>query len=323
MNTTSIAPARPLAGRAPGGMWWVAWRQHRTLVLSGLGLMLVVAVAMVVFRLIYDARPPGGSRYADDNRFWLWLRLSLVVLPVGLGALGGTMVVGPERERGTTVFAFSQGVGRSRWYWTKCAVVVAPLTMGVLALGLLAQWVVTAPGLEPWSPFAVPDFQTNGTVPAILTLIAFGVGVPAGALLRSLAAALSLAFVLATVVTAALGYGAYVDLAPHDRVVTPVAQAYGVLPEGGYQVGYGYLDAAGRTVPVPSCPFDVGPSGSQADGDAAWQRCLTGAGVVASYVEYVAADRRTQVTLSLAGLGTVIAAAGFTLGWWRVRRRSL
>lgn len=89
MITEAVAPARDLSGRAPGGMWWVAWRQQRILVLAGLGLILVLAAAMVVLRLIHDARPPAGPDHPADIRVWLWLRLSLLVLPIGLGALGG------------------------------------------------------------------------------------------------------------------------------------------------------------------------------------------------------------------------------------------
>ncbi|WP_420124521.1 hypothetical protein [Nakamurella sp.] len=323
MITESLAPARELTGRAPGGMWWVAWRQHRTLVLAGLGLIVALAVAMVIFRLIYDTRPPGGPDYPADNRFWLWLRLSLLVLPVGLGALGGATVVGPERERGTVLFAVSQSVSRPRWYWTKCAVVTVPLTLGMLALGLVAEWVVTAPGLEPWSPLAVPDFQVIGAVPAILTLLAFGVGVPAGALLRSLAAAMSVALVVGTVLVGALGYGAYLDLVPPVHVVTPSTAPDQAGPVGAYQVGFGYLDAAGQTVAYPACPVQsqTMEAGPPSDPEAWWRQCLVEAGVVASYADYVLADQRTRLTLTLAAIGAAIAAAGLGLGRRRVSRR--
>lgn len=43
--------------------------------------------------------------------------------------------------------------------------------------------------------------------------------------------------------------------------------------------------------------------------------------MVASYADYVLADQRTRLTLTLAAIGSVIAAAGLGLGWWRVRRR--
>lgn len=323
MITEPIAPARELSGSAPGGMWWVAWRQHRTLVVAGVGLMLVLAVAMAIFRWVYDSRvQPGGPDYAADNRFWLLLRLSLLVLPVGLGALGGATVIGPERERGTLLFAATQAVSRSRWYWTKCVVVVAPLTLGVLVLGLVAQWVVTAPGLEPWSPLEIPDFQINGAVPAILTLLAFAVGVPAGALLRSLAAAISVAFVAAGVLVVTLGFGIYTDLVPAVRIATPITDEYQSSPPGALGMGSGYLDAAGATVVYPSCPsssreMEAGPP---ADPDAWWRQCQAEAGVVANYTDYVLAESRTRLTLTLAGIVGVIAAAGLSLGWWRVRR---
>lgn len=216
-------------------------------------------------------------------------------------------------------------MSRSRWYWTKSAVVMAPLTLGVLAIGLVAQWVVTAPGLEPWSALAIPDFQTIGTVPAILTLIAFGVGVPAGALVRSLAAAMSLAVVVAGIATITLGFGVYVHLVPADRVVTPVTRNDHVSPPGALPVGFGYLDAAGGTVVSPACPvssreLDAGPP---ADPEGWWRGCQIEAGVVGSYTDYLLAESRARLTLTLAGIGAAMAAAGLGLGWWRVRRRAL
>lgn len=321
MITESVAPARELSGRAPGGMWWVAWRQHRTVVLAGLGLMALVAVAMVVFRLIYDAHPPGGPGFRTDDVVWRLLRLSLLVLPVGLGALGGATVVGSERERGTILFAFSQGVSRSRWYWTSCAVVVPPLTLGVLGLGLVDQWVATAPGLEPWSPMAIPDFQITGTVPAILTLIAFGVGVPAGALVRSLTAAMSLAVIVAGIITITLGFGAYVDLVPAERTLAPPTVNSQVTPQGAYLVGLGYLDAAGQSAAVPACPSGPDPLDPAVDTSAPGNKCLAQAGIVASYWDYLTTQSRLRLTVTLAAIAAVIAAAGLSLGWWMVSRR--
>jgi len=329
MITEPMAQVRRLSGRAPGGMWWVAWRQHRFLLTMCLGVLAALSMAMLVFRLIYDAAQPStGFILGEYNRIWLLLRLSLLVLPVAFGALAGSVVFGQEWERGTHVFALSQSVGRTRWYWTKCAVVVAPLTLAVLGLGLLAQWVVTAPGLEARIPMQIPDFQLLGAVPAALTLLAFGIGLPAGLLIRSLAAAMSLAFVAATVLTLTLGYGLYTDLVPHDRIVTPLASEEFVEIPGMPLFGdYGYLDAAGHEALPPACHVEAVAVGTlhpgSVDPNVQWRECMAHAGIVSTYTGYIDDDRRGQLTLVLSGICAAVAAAGLTLGWIRVRRRVL
>lgn len=327
MIADSIAPVRQRSGRAPAGMWWVAWRQHRFTLVVALGLVAALGLTMVVFRLVYGAVDPyPGPRFGGLNRFWLILRLSLIALPVGVGALAGAVVFGQDRERGTQVFALSQSVGRSRWYWTKCVVVAAPLTLAVLALGLIAQWVVTAPGLETRIPMQIPDFQLLGAVPAAFTLLSFGFGVPAGVFFRSLAAAMSLAFVAATVVTVTLGYGLYTDLVPPDRIVTPLrSEDFVEVPGLPLVGGYGYLDAAGNVVMPPVCSTGAVEVGTVAAETvrAQWQECMADAGIVSSYTEFIHDDQRGQLTSVLSGICAAIAAAGFTLGWLRVRRRVL
>ena len=134
---------------------------------------------------------------------------------------------------------------------------------------------------------------------------------------------MSLAIVVGTVLIGALGFGAYIDLVPSARILSPVTEEYQVGPADAYQVGFGYLDAAGVTVVAPSCPLQsesMPDDGPPPDPEAWWRQCLVEAGVVANYGDYVLADLRTRLTLTLAGIGTAVAAAGLGLGWWRIRR---
>jgi len=114
-------------GKAPGGMWWVAWRQHRAQLAISLGLLVALALAWVVFRLALVSRlaeltggddtrcasiePPNGpsSDYCPEQAYdavqaefgimWGLLRLGMLALPLVLGAFVGAPLFAREFEQ--------------------------------------------------------------------------------------------------------------------------------------------------------------------------------------------------------------------------------
>ena len=335
--------AERLTGRAPGGMWWVAWRQHRWAVLVSLGLLAALAVTLVVFGLSYrsalaaaaidpvacpdpyqsssSACAVGWAQVSGYQHGWGPLHLPMMLLPPMIGIIVGASLFAPERERGTQVFALTQSIGRTRWYLTKCAVVIIPLLLAVLAVGLLADWVRSAPGLA-LNPMDIPEFQSIGLVPAAFALLGFGVAVPIGVVLRSTAVTYAVAFALTAVLVAGLGYTIYRDLVPHDRVTYSAADRDGwvAVPDGALVLGIRYLDADGSVVDLHGPACSMAGSGSFEE---QWQDCLDSLGVVARSTEYLDSSRRPQLTLVLSTICSAIAAVGFALGWIRVRRRVL
>lgn len=341
MITDPITPVGIRSGGAPGGMWWVAWRQHRLLVVVGVGLLGAQIAAMMVLRLLYDAdlRDIGfnedscASALPDDQALcsagwsaisgysgtWALIRLTLLGLPIAFGALAGAAILAPDRERGTFIFALTQSIGRARWYWTKLVVVVTPLVLAMLVAGLVAQWVVAAPGLGASSPLAIPEFQSVGAVPAALLLLAFGVAVPIAGTVRTLAVAMSLSLGAVAIAVIALGYVGYPYLVPHDRMTSPAADgtAYSPLTRGQYLLTVGFLGPDGEPR-TPTCP---GTEDESADPKELWAACLQESGIVTRYTDYIDESRRNQLTATLSGVCVLIAGIGFTLGWLQMRRR--
>lgn len=352
MITEPIAAARELAGRGPRGMWWVAWRQHRLAVLVSLSAAAVLAGAYLIFGLTfrsalatadltpqfcedqwgssYDGCAGAWARVTGYGTAWAMLRVPMLVLPVLVGVLVGATVVGADRERGTQVFALTQSVGRTRWYLTKCLVAGGPPVLALLAVGLLGRWAGDA-GQLVFSWMAVPDFQTAGITPAAFALLAFGLAVPAGVFLRSTIAAVALSATVAAVLVVGIGYTFYTDLVPHDRIVY-AADRTGWMPmtDGSLYLDDGFLDAEGNTDAGHglSCSL-YGPGTAPGDrpdsdqADALWQQCLDRAGIVARYTDYLDPGRGGLLKLVVGAICAVLAAAGLTLGWMRVRRRVL
>lgn len=121
-------------GLAPGGMWWVAWRQHRLVVLIGVGVLALLILPVLVFRLRYNAAvsfDPATCRRLVATRSdaylcqsmwdtvsayqtaWSYLRLPLLGLPVLLGGIAGGALISQEHDRGTHTFALTQSVSRT------------------------------------------------------------------------------------------------------------------------------------------------------------------------------------------------------------------
>ncbi len=339
--TSAPVEAERLTGRAPGGMWWVAWRQHRWAMLVSLGLLVALAVTLLVFGLSYRSAlsaaaidpvacpdpyqassavcAVGWEQVRGYQHGWRPLHLPMMLVPPMIGVIVGASLFAPERERGTQVFALTQSVGRTRWYLTKCVVVVIPLLLATLAVGLLADWVRGTPGLG-FNPMDTPEFQSTGLIPAAFALVGFGVAVPAGVFLRSTAVTFAVAFALTAVLVAGVGYTIHRDLVPHDQVTTSLATDRDPLPADALVLGTSYLDVDGKVADVhgPAC------SGSGAGSfEERWQACLDSIGAVSRSTEYLDPSRRPQLTLTLSGICMAIAAAGFTLGWVRARRRVL
>lgn len=352
MITDPTAPARELTGKAPGGMWWVAWRQHRIAMLVSLSVAAVLAGAFVIFGLTfrsalaaanltpqlcedqwgsaYGACPSAWARANGYGAGWATLRVPMLFVPVLVGVLMGASAVGVDRERGTQVFALTQSAGRTRWYLTKCLVVGGPPVLAMLIVGLLGRWAGDAGGLVV-SWMEIPDFQTVGIIPAAFALLAFGLAVPAGVFLRSTIAAVALSFTVAAVLVVGIGYTFYTDLVPHDRIVYAADRTGWVpMPDGALHLADGFVGADGqeRVGEGLSCSL-YGPATAPVDrpdpdqADALWQQCLDRAGVVGRYTDYLDPGRGGQLTLVVGGICAIVAAAGLTLGWVRVRRRVL
>ena len=339
--STTLAPPETRTGGAPAGMWWVAWRLHRGTILLWLAVLTVLALSYIVFRWTYTAALQRNNGCAIENpcfaagwayvNTWTVLRVPLLGLPVVMGVLVGGALIAQERERRTQVYALTQSVGRTRWYLIKVAVVLVPLVAGLVGLGLVEQWVQSAPGLFPGSLLRIPYFQLSGGMPAVFCLLSFGIATGVGCFFPSVVPAVAVAFVVASGVVLGLGYGLYYDLVPHERATTSAhLEADGTgssvfLPEDALTLGSGYLTATGAVVTFPRCPELDQPN---ADGNPsiavfakAWNACAARGGITTEFQDYVAPAELARLRWTVSGISVVVALIGLGLGWWRVRRR--
>lgn len=151
-------PTSPATRPVARGMVWVAWRQHKNLVLIALTLYFVAQATVVVLRSV-QARKFVGSGLTDVapcrdvgmttgtlNLCERWLAVHTswegaassvasvsAVMGVLFGLGIGSVIVGHECERSMGEFSFTQSVAPTRWAATTLLVIGVPY-IGVVAL---------------------------------------------------------------------------------------------------------------------------------------------------------------------------------------------
>jgi len=184
-------------------MIWVSWRQHRSQAITGLGLLCALAVYGLVLGLqmrnSFDqnnlatclAHSLGASCPNSvatfDNSFGSLVNIGfwsvLLLLPGLIGVAVGAPLLGREMEMGTWRLAWSQTVPRSRWLAIKLAVVGGGLIVLGAAMTLVITW-YRAPMDRLTGHFVHNAYDYEGLVFTAYILLAFGLAVLAGQLLR-------------------------------------------------------------------------------------------------------------------------------------------
>ena len=253
-------------GKAPGGMWWVAWRQHRAQLAISLGLL--VALAELTggddsrctsiepssgLSSDYCPEQVYGAVQAEFGTLWGLLRLGMLALPLVLGAFVGAPLFAREIEQHTQVYVLTQSISRMRWWATKVTVVAVPVVLGMIGVGLLMEWAFAPFAAYSYGSMNTPEFETRGIIPAVFTALTIALGVSAGIVLRSTVNALAVTIVVAGMLVVVLGL-----VRPHlltrtesstpSRSATPAQTASTPTPEAGFSIAATSTPAAHRSI---------------------------------------------------------------------------
>lgn len=262
-------------GAAPGGMWWVAWRQHRLQAVGSLLIMAIIAVGLLAFRLDLGAhlRAVGCTALTQDScafpqaqivftsefsNTWQILRGVLIAAPVVLGVFGGATIFPQEFERRTNVFALTQSVGRLRWWVTKVTIAGVPMLLGLLGLGFVMQWAAAGAWFTNGNALINGNFQVRSIMPAAFGLVAFAIAITAGIVIRSLTASIITGLIVAGGLTLAIAFPVRPHLLPSTRNTTPIAaqtaptpgpnSTVSSAPHNAWLLSSGFLNAKGDSV---------------------------------------------------------------------------
>lgn len=301
---------------------WLAWRQHRVLLISTTAFVLAVVALLALSSVVL----PGNRTPLSYS--WLIEALRPGQLAPLVAVYGGIVAVfwaAPllprEYEQRTHLLVWSQDVSARRWMTGKV------LTLGGVAVGLAfvlgsVGWTVLrqfdpqrgrGDGLSLFNPsfFGVAPLVQVGYV-----LFGMALGLLLGALLRRTVVSMAVTFVVFAATRVFVGVLLRPHYLPPVRATGPLDEPANV-PADSLYVDFGYLDAAGN--PVTSAEFTCfrrRPTSYESH-----LECMHENGIVSQYVEYQPATRLATFHVIEFALFTLLAAGLFAVTR-RVIRRS-
>jgi ABC-type transport system involved in multi-copper enzyme maturation permease subunit len=159
------------------------WLQHRAVLITGSVLLAGTALAITANAL--------GPRGTGTNTLDL-VSIVLLAVPVLIGMFVGAPMLAREIESGTFRFAWTQGLGRTRWLIGKMVILGAASAAAAGALSALAAWYAgpfDSAGLE--SRWQAGQFAVTGVTLAAWTVFFFAAGTLAGLLTGRVVAAMA------------------------------------------------------------------------------------------------------------------------------------
>jgi hypothetical protein len=178
------------------------------------------------------------------------LTIFSLIVPAVIGLLIGAPLVAGEVETGTSNFAWTQSISRSRWLLAKAGwLLLAAAVWGGCVAALVTWW--SGPRNALYGNALQPnDFDMQGIAPVAYALFGMALGIAAGALLRRTVPAIAVTlagFIGVRVLVAEI-------LRPH--YLTAVTTYYSVLSNwtpspGAWVLGSGTVNKSGQVLAVP------------------------------------------------------------------------
>jgi hypothetical protein len=176
-------PWRPMAR--------VTWLQQRGSLITAVVLFVGYALVIVVSGLASHSTHARLSLSAQTTRLSL-ITIALLVIPVLTGTFIGAPLLAREIESGSFRFAWTQGIGSTRWVITRLVLLCGAGAAAAGTLGFLADWYG-----GPFESVGLASHWQGGqfnvtvlTLPA-WTLCSLAAGIFAGLLIRRVVAAMA------------------------------------------------------------------------------------------------------------------------------------
>lgn len=246
-------------------MLWVTYRQHRSELVGGAMLLVVLGVVLIASgQSMHDAyqtsgaasclAASGGGEACDQivgaftDRYVGWgdLFTTFNLLPAFVGVFVGAPLLARELDHGTWRLAFTQTVTRTRWLATKLVLVGAGvLTFGVAVTALFTWWRGPLDAID--GRIGPTAFGFEGPTLAASMVFALALGVLAGAVMRKTVAAMAVSFIAYFVVRTP------VEVYLRPRYREPLVRVRDATATGGrfgrttdWVLSQGWIDAAGQ-----------------------------------------------------------------------------
>ncbi|MER5183649.1 ABC transporter permease [Streptomyces sp. NPDC002896] len=268
---SASATLRRSSGRRLRGPYWTTVRLHRSILWTGLALVIAAAAVAVFLRVSAEVFPEqtdcvgpctdtflgfASARVLLGN-FADYYAIALLFLPFLIGAVVAGPVIARELDNGTYRLAWTQSVSPARWLASKLTVAAVATTALVLALVGIFQFArapFTGAVNQRWVDRGV--FEAYGPVLIAYCLLAVAIGALVGLLVRRTLPAMAIAGVVSLSMPMAVGSVRW-DVFP---VRTITATGTGTYQERWTTIGLdsflmqsGYVTASGKRLPYNAC----------------------------------------------------------------------
>ncbi len=260
---------------------WVTWRQHRAALAGVAALLGALAVylwltGLQVHHSYATYCHPANSLACNINftgRYAVTvnvMRVFLQAVPALIGAFVGAPLLAREMETGTFRYAWTQGIGRSRWTLAKLVPLAAVVAAAASAFSMLFSWY-----LQPFSaagysiPFATDVFDLRQVAFTGWTLAAFAIGALAGTLIRRVVPAI--AATLAAYAVLALTTALYL----RQHYITPLLTSKLNLPSSAWIVNQWYTKDGKYAFPARGSQIISALQHACPSSNGSPQQCLT------------------------------------------------
>ncbi|MEU4801909.1 hypothetical protein [Actinosynnema sp. NPDC023587] len=331
MTATTSTPVRSRTKVGWGDLAWLTWRQHRLLIVIGVGLAALGSLTAVA--VAWAVGSPGNSA-AEFLTAHLQPRVAgqlLTMFPMAFGALVAVFWAAPllasEYEQKTHFVAWGQDLSPARWLLGKVVL------LGVSAIGLTAvsgaavQHLLTAvnthvgtrgtvTGHLPFPPFLLDSYESDPLVQVGFAAFGFALGLVVSALTRRTVVSMGIALGLFLLVRLLVAVVWRPRFWTPERLVTPIDDQgraeFDVLyakMDDSMPVGSGYLDGSGNEVELSRSCYETD-----------FNQCLRESGVVSFFADHHPIDRLVPFQLFEFAVFAVLAAGLLALAFRLVRR---
>ena len=241
-------------------MTWVTLRHNRvTAVVSGAVLAALAALLLVTgFQVAaqWHSALAGCTMAGTCGSLTLgspvigFLVIMTLGVPVVLGAFWGAPLIAREFETGTSQFALTQTVTRTRWLAITTVWVLLAVAACSGAVSALVTWWLSPDNALELDAFKPGRFDIMGIVPVGYALFATALGIAAGAMLRRTLPAIGVTLLGFLTVRMAI----FSWVRPHFMPAVTTYYRFGnaFTPTGSYwQLGRGVVSGTGQPVTIP------------------------------------------------------------------------
>ncbi len=255
-------------------MTWLAWRQHRNQAyLAAAALAMFAVLVFITGRQMasqYQSALTSCTLSHSCGSLTLTLGTPLlsllimltVVVPCLLGVFWGGPLIAREFETGTSQFAWTQSITRSRWLTVKVGwALLAAAAWGGAVSALVTWWSGPVNALNQ-QIFQPSQFDIQGIVPVGYAVFAVALGIAAGALIRRTLPAMAVTIGVFAFVRLVIGQ----DLRSHYMSALTVINTFGhrmkPLPTGSYWlISQGLVGPGGRLLSTPALGSGIAVNG--------------------------------------------------------------